>query len=196
MTQVDTAAPPLEIKGAGDGTDTEHRPVLFRSGRVRNARRTTVFEWLRVVDHHVVVTTRKIYPWTSRIALFVVFFWFGLVKLLGLSGAMPLAEALTAKTVGVAYFHLLFTVLAVAECIIGALFLIPRAVRLVLPLLVMHLAVVCAPLVLVPELTWRSFLVPTMEGQYILKNVLVVAAACGLAAHAVPLSRHSHTDPS
>jgi uncharacterized membrane protein YkgB len=196
MTQVETTPPVLEIKRTGNGTNVERQPVMFRSGPVHNARRTRLFEWLRVVDHHVVLTTRRIYPWASRIALFIVYFWFGLVKLLGLSGAMPLAEALTAKTVGVAYFHLLFTALAVAECIIGALFLIPRAVRLVLPLLVMHLAIVCAPLVLVPEMTWRSFLVPTMEGQYILKNVLVVAAACGLAAHAVPLSRHSHTDPS
>jgi len=36
-------------------------------------------------------------------------------------------------------------------------------------------------------LTWQRVLVPTLIGQYIIKNVLVVAAALGLLAHASPL---------
>ena len=148
---------------------------------------STVAETARVLDGRIISFSQRAYPWVARIALFVIFFWFGLVKVLGLSDAMPLAEALTAKTVGIAHFPVLFNALAVFECFIGLLFLIPRAARFAIFLLLTHLAVVCAPLVLVPELTWRTILVPTMDGQYIIKNVLILAAACGLVGHATPL---------
>jgi uncharacterized membrane protein YkgB len=125
------------------------------------------------------------YPWVTRVALFVVFFWFGVVKLFGLSEAAGLARALTAKTVGLAHFDVLFV-----ECAIGVLCLMPKATRILIPAVLVHLCVVSAPLVMVPERTWQTFLlVPTMDGQYILKNVLILAAACGLAAHGRPASR-------
>ena len=122
----------------------------------------------------------------TRSALFIVFFWFGFIKLLGLSPATGLAMALTARTVGMSHFGFMFNSLAVFECVIGVLFLIPRAVRIVLALLCIHLAVVCAPLVLVPGYTWQEVMVPTMDGQYIIKNVLIIAAAIGLLGHASP----------
>ncbi len=125
--------------------------------------------------------------WATRLALFVVYFWFGAVKLLGQSEAAGLARALMAKTIGVAHFGLLFNGVAVLECVIGALCLVPGAVRPLLSLLALHMTLVCAPLVLVPERTWQSFLVPTMEGQYIIKNVLIMAAAIGLATRARPV---------
>lgn len=123
----------------------------------------------------------------ARIALFVVFFWFGIIKLLGLSPAGPLAEALTARTVGSELFTPLFISIALLECVIGILFLIPKAVRIVIPLLFFHLLVVCSPLVLVPNMTWHAPLVPTLEGQYIIKNVVIVAVAFYIAAHTEPL---------
>jgi uncharacterized membrane protein YkgB len=129
-------------------------------------------------------TADTICQWATRMALFVVYFWFGVVKLLGHSEAAGLARALMAKTVGVAHFGLLFNGVAVLECVIGVLCLFPAAVRPLLSLLVVHMSLVCAPLVLVPERTWQSFLVPTMDGQYIIKNVLIVAAAIGLASQA------------
>jgi uncharacterized membrane protein YkgB len=134
-------------------------------------------------DRWCIGIAQRAFPIVARTALFVVFFWFGLIKLLGVSPATALAMALTVKTVGPAHFDILFKSLAVFECVIGMLCLIPSAVRLVVLLLSVHLAVVCAPLVLVPEYTWQSLLVPTMDGQYIIKNVLVIATAVGLAAH-------------
>lgn len=142
------------------------------------------------LDHDLIVFARKAYPWVARGALFVVFFWFGIVKLFGVSEAAGLAKALTAKTVGEAHFHTLFNTLAVLECVIGVLCLIPRLTRVAVTMLLTHMAIVCAPLVLVPELTWQAVLVPTMDGQYIIKNVLVIAAAFGLAANAPPRAKN------
>lgn len=123
----------------------------------------------------------------ARFAFFVIFFWFGFIKLLGISPAGPLAEDLVAKTIGAQYFEQLFIVLALLECLIGILFLIPKAVRLTIPLLFIHLIIVCSPLLLLPKDTWQSFLVPTLEGQYIIKNIALIALAFGVAANTKPL---------
>lgn len=125
----------------------------------------------------------------ARFSLFLIFFWFGFIKLLGLSPASPLAQALVANTFGEVYFPLLFTVLAYIECAIGLLFLFPKTTRLVIPLLLVHMAIVCSPLILLTQYTWQSLFVPTLEGQYIIKNAVVVAAAIGIAASATPISK-------
>lgn len=140
------------------------------------------------IDLRVIAFFKRIYIAVARCSIFVVFFWFGVIKLLGLSPASPLAEALTARTVGMQYFDLLFIVLSLIECIIGILFLFPKMTRIVIPLLLAHMALVCSPLVLVPEYIWQQPFVPTLEGQYIIKNAVVVAVAIGIAASAQPLS--------
>jgi uncharacterized membrane protein YkgB len=140
-------------------------------------------------DQKAITFFKRTYIPVARVALFIVFFWFGFIKLTGLSPASELAEALTAKTVGEEWFDLLFKLTAFLECLVGILFLIPKAVRIVVPLLFFHMAVVCAPLVLVPELTWQQPFVPTLEGQYIIKNVVIIALAFGIAAHTEPLAR-------
>jgi uncharacterized membrane protein YkgB len=143
------------------------------------------------LDLRLIAFFRRTFVPFARFSIFIIFFWFGFIKLLGLSPASPLAEALTAKTVGMQYFDLLFYVLAVLECVIGLLFLFPKVTRIVVPLLLFHMLIVCSPLVLVPEYTWQEFGVPTLEGQYIIKNAVVIAVAIGIAASAKPLnSKH------
>ena len=125
----------------------------------------------------------------ARFSIFLIFFWFGLTKLLGLSPASPLAEAIVAKTVGMQYFDPLFFLLAIIECVIGVLFLFPKATRVVIPLLLFHILIVCSPLLLAPEYIWQQFGVPTLEGQYIIKNAVVIAVAIGIAASAKPFKK-------
>ena len=139
------------------------------------------------LDLRLIAFFRRTFIPFARFSIFLIFFWFGLIKLLGLSPASPLAEALTTKTIGMQYFDLLFALIAVLECIVGILFLFPKATRIVIPLLLFHMAIVCSPLLLVPEYTWQQFAVPTLEGQYIIKNAVVIAVAIGIAASAKPL---------
>jgi uncharacterized membrane protein YkgB len=143
---------------------------------------------IRTVDRTVIDFFRRMFLPFARIALFVVFFWFGILKVFDLSPASPLAEALTAQTVGLQYFDILFKGLSLVECLIGILFLVPKATRIVIPLLLIHMAVVSAPLVLVPSHVWTGFLVPTLEGQYIIKNLVIIAVAIGIAAQTKPLT--------
>jgi uncharacterized membrane protein YphA (DoxX/SURF4 family) len=171
-----------------DDLDLVGRAPKARRGLALPSRWAKAKDGLDELDRRSIAIARVVFPSVARGALFVVFFWFGLVKLLAQSEAIGLARALTARTVGVGHFMIMFRALAIFECVIGTLCLIPRMVRWAIALLIVHMTVACAPLVLVPELTWQSALVPTMTGQYIIKNVLVMVAACGLLAHASPTS--------
>jgi uncharacterized membrane protein YphA (DoxX/SURF4 family) len=123
----------------------------------------------------------------SRIALFIIFFYFGILKLIGVSPADDLARALVDKVVGLTYFHELFIMLALFECVIGILFLIPKYTRIAVLLLFIHLPVVMSPLLLTPHEVWRSLFVPNLEGQYIIKNVALVVLGLGLVSKTEPL---------
>ena len=146
---------------------------------------------LHAIDQQVIIGLRRSFLPLARAAFFIVFFWFGFLKLLGLSPATPLAEHLIDQTVGAQYFELLFYALAVLECVIGILFLFPKMTRVVIPLLLIHMAIVCSPLLLLLGDTWQSFLVPTLEGQYIIKNAAIIALAIGIAASTEPLAKRT-----
>lgn len=138
------------------------------------------------LDTKFIKYSRNINIKFARISLFVIYFWFGILKLLGLSPASPLAQALADNVVGHQYFDTLYFILAVVECLIGILFLLPRFTRLVLVIMAGHMFVVCLPLLLIPEYTWQKFMVPTLEGQYIIKNLALISVAIGIAANLKP----------
>lgn len=144
---------------------------------------------IQALDLKIIALANKWFMPVARVALFVIFFYFGMLKIFGLSPATPLAVALTDRTVGLQYFDTLFMILAVLECVIGLLFLVPQATRVVIPLLFIHLAVVCSPLLLVPAQIWVHPFVPDLEGQYIIKNIALVAIAIGIAANVTPLQK-------
>jgi uncharacterized membrane protein YkgB len=111
----------------------------------------------------------------SRFALFVVYAWFGSLKLIGESPANPLVDALLQKTLPFISFGEFIVLLGIFEVAIGALFIIPKMERLALALLVPHILVTLGPLLLLTSTTWTGIMVPTLEGQYIIKNILIVA---------------------
>ena len=143
----------------------------------------------RQVERRIVELAARWLEPAARIAIFVIYFWFGLLKLLGLSAATPLALTLTSRTIGAQYFSASFHVLAAYECIIGILFLIPAMTRISVALLVIHLAIVSSPLILVADIAWTGTLVPTLEGQYIIKNLAILALAIVIIAQRLPKDR-------
>jgi uncharacterized membrane protein YkgB len=141
-------------------------------------------------DASIIHFFRKISMPTARISLFVVFFWFGLLKALGLSPASALVHGLFDSTLaGVFPFHAFYVGFAIFECLIGVLFLIKGAVRIVIPLLFIHMIMTFLPLIFLPSESWQAPFVPTLVGQYIIKNLVLIAAAIGIAAHLHPLPR-------
>lgn len=130
----------------------------------------------------LVTLSQRLYLPVARFAIFLIYFWFGFLKIIDLSPASPLALALTTQTVGAQHFDLLFKVLAVYECVMGVLFLFPKLLRLAVILFAVHMIIVCSPMVLVAHMAWTKPFVPTLEGQYIIKNIALVALVIGLIA--------------
>ncbi len=142
---------------------------------------------VRTLDKRIIEWLERNFLHFARIAIFITYFYFGMLKLLGHSPISPLASELTTQTVGIKYFSIAFTLLAIYECLIGIFFLFPRMNRLVIPMLLGHMLIVCSPLILLPGLTWVKPFVPTLEGQYIIKNFVVIVLAMGVAAQTPPL---------
>ena len=145
---------------------------------------------IATIDERLIAFFRRITIPAARIALFVIFFWFGLLKLIGLSPAGTIVHALFDQTLSwLLPFHIFYAAFAVFEMIIGILFLIRGAERVVMPLLVFHMVTTALPLFFLTSETFSSAFVPTLEGQYIIKNLALMAAAIGIMAHLDPLPR-------
>jgi uncharacterized membrane protein YkgB len=109
-----------------------------------------------------------------RIGMGAVFFWFGALKFLGLSPA----AALVIKTMSWLPFPGFIYVLGLWEMAIGLCFLYTPLLRVALLLLFLHMPGTFLPIVLLPEAVFQAFpFVLTMEGQYIVKNLVLIAAA-------------------
>lgn len=144
---------------------------------------------LKRIDHAFIAFAKRHYQWIARISLFIIFFYFGFLKLVGLSPAGELALGFAGKMGMGAYAMELFYLLAVVECIIGVMMLIPKLTRVAILVMVLHMILVSSPLILYPEAVWQRPLVPNLEGQYIIKNAALVALALGLVAGTKPLKR-------
>jgi len=146
-------------------------------------------ERIHHIDFHLIQFLKKIFVPGARLSLFIVFFWFGILKVLGFSPAGPLIETLYQNTIGLGDFDTFYLLFALFECLIGILFLIPSATRVVIPLLLIHMITTFGPLVFLPEIAWQKAFVPTLEGQYIIKNLVIIALALGVAAEISPLKK-------
>jgi uncharacterized membrane protein YkgB len=108
-----------------------------------------------------------------------------------MSPAGELVESLYNQTItGISFSHF-YLAFAFLEMLIGILFLIPKAERIVIPLLFIHMATTFMPLFLLPEIAWQSPMVPTLVGQYIIKNLVIIACAIGIASHLHPMQKNA-----
>jgi uncharacterized membrane protein YkgB len=143
----------------------------------------------RAMDVGLIHFFRRLSVPVSRFALFVVFFWFGFLKVINQSPASGLVENLFNQTIPFMKFGTFLILFGLFECLIGILFLIKGAERIVIPLLFIHMITTFGPLFLLTQETWSAFLIPTLEGQYIIKNLVIIATAIGVASHLHPLKR-------
>lgn len=137
----------------------------------------TIKNWLEIFDERAINFSRKWAMPFSRFAIFVVYFYFGLLKVFELSPASPLVLALLDRTMPFMNPDAFLIAFGLVEMVIGIIFLIPHLERLAVFTLALHLITTTMPLFLLPVFVWSSTLVPTLEGQYIIKNVLLIALA-------------------
>lgn len=121
----------------------------------------------------------------TRLSLGLVFFWFGVLKFI--PGWSPAADLAT-RTVQEASFGLIppaagLLILASWETLIGIGLLTGKFLRVTLFLLAVQMVGTLLPLALYPAETFLILpLAPTLEGQYIIKNVVLISAAAVVGA--------------
>lgn len=115
-----------------------------------------------------------------RVALGVVFIWFGALKLI--PGASP-AEPLIRAAITFLPMNLFLPFLALWEMAIGVGFISGKFQRLTLLLLMLQMGGAMSPLILAPQRLWVQFPFQwTLEGQYVFKDIILVAAALVIGA--------------
>lgn len=139
------------------------------------------------IDQHLVESLglgpldRQISGWMQRnghfilrMGLAVVFIWFGLLKPLGMSPAADLVR----DTVYFVPPDLFIPILGWWEVAIGIGLLFRPLIRAAILLLFLQMPGTLLPLVLLPDVCFTS--IPfglTLEGQYIIKNAVLIGAA-------------------
>lgn len=122
-----------------------------------------------------------------RVGLGLVFIWFGALKFVpSLSPAQDLAtRTISALSGGLLQPAISLPLLAAWECLIGLGLVIRRWTRVTLLLLWAQMLGTITPLFLFPhEVFTQAPLVPTLEGQYIIKNIVLVCAGLVIGATA------------
>lgn len=134
------------------------------------------------VIHHALVRHSVV---ALRIVVGAVFLGFGLLKFF--PGVSP-AENLAKTTADLLTFGLIpggvsIVIIAALECFIGICLLAGRGMRLAIWLLAFEFVGILSPLFLLPgRLFAGPHGAPTLEGQYVLKDVILVGAAMVIAA--------------
>ena len=131
------------------------------------------------LDHKVSAFMQRWGIVSLRVSLAIIFIWFGLLKPFGLSSAQTLVED-TMRWMPLLSPHLWVVVIGFWEVAIGITFLFKSTVRIAIALLAMQMVGTFMPLVILPTVTFQEGhfpYAPTLEGQYIIKNLLIISEA-------------------
>ena len=112
-----------------------------------------------------------------RLSLGMVFVWFGLLKVMGVSPVFDLASHIVYWLPS----ELFVPLLGIWEMAIGMGLLLGKALRVILSLLFLQLAGTFLVLIILPEAAFQGGnpLFLTTEGEFVIKNIVLIAA--GLA---------------
>ena len=113
-----------------------------------------------------------------RIPIFIIFFWFGFLKIIDLSPAQQLVKD-TVYWMPFLSAESWTYVIGVWEVLIAICFLFKRTTLIGMILLFLQMSGTFLPLLILPEITFQNSnpFLPTLEGQYIIKNIIIITAA-------------------
>jgi len=132
------------------------------------------FKRIERIDRRIVSWMRTHGVGLVRLSLAIVFIWFGALKPLGASPA----NDLVARTVYWVDPDWFIPVLGVWEVLIGVCMLWRPLIRVSIALLALQMPGTFLPLVLLPDICFIHVpWAPTLEGQYIIKNLVLISAA-------------------
>jgi len=131
------------------------------------------------IDRKISAFMRRWGTVAVRISFGIIFIWFGILKPLGISSAEPLVIA-TVPWLPFFDGETWVSMIGWWEVAIGIAFLFRRSIRVAVALLALQMVGTFMPLVFLPEVTFQAGHFPygpTLEGQYIIKNLMIISAA-------------------
>lgn len=134
---------------------------------------------LDLMDQHIASFMSRWGIFALRISMAIIFIWFGILKPFGISPAEPLV-LMTVDWMPVFEARTWLEIIGWWEVAIGLTFLFHKTLRIAIALLAMQMGGTFLPLLILPEITFQAGAwpyAPTMEGQYIIKNLLIISAA-------------------
>ncbi len=140
---------------------------------------------LTQTDERLTAFMRRYSVLFLRVSMGIVFFWFGVLKFFpGLSPAQELASATIEKlTFGLIPPGIAVIILAAWETLIGLGLISGTFLRVTLFLLFAQMLGTMTPLFFFPGETFTKFpYAPTLEGQYIIKNLVLISAGLVVGA--------------
>ena len=126
------------------------------------------------IDHAIADTMHRHGRFFLRMSLSIIFVWFGALKIVNMSPA----NVLVAKTVYWFDPHVFIPILGWWEVAIGACLFFKPLIRAALFLLFLQMPGTALPLFILPQVCFTQ--IPfglTLEGQYIVKNLVLISAA-------------------
>src|SRR3989344_6978068 len=91
------------------------------------------------IEANEFMNTKQISITTARIALFVIYFWFGLLKVLGQSPASEMVQNLLLQIMPFVSFDTFIIFFGIFEMLIGILFIIPKLEKPAIILFFIHM---------------------------------------------------------
>lgn len=126
------------------------------------------------LDRRITTWMRRHGHYLERWAIGVVFVWFGMLKVLEYKSA----TSIIAETVYAGDPATTARLLGLWEAAIGLCLVIRPLARVAIALLVVRLPGTLLALVLKPDVCWTDVaLVPTIQGQYLIKDAILFSAA-------------------
>ena len=143
--------------------------------------------WQRLFGRSFDKIDRRITGWMAeygvlflRISLGLVYLWFGALKLF--PGASPASEIIR-QSFEFMPADVFIPAIGILEILIGLGFLSGIFLRVVILMMFFQMIGALSPIVLEPGAVWQSFpFVLTLEGQYMVKNVVLISAAIIIGA--------------
>lgn len=135
-------------------------------------------KWLATLDHRVARRIDRTAHRAHRIAIGVLFIWFGLLKPFGLKTT----TSMLAETIYIGSPDIMVPVLGWWEVAIGFCLIVPHLVRVAVLLLLLRLPGIVLAFIISPEVCFVHFpLAPTPQGQYLLKDMVIFLATLAIA---------------
>lgn len=145
---------------------------------------------LEKFDERVIMFLRHYSDTIARLALFIIFFWFGILKVLLISPAGPLVtDLLRATFLGFIPANDFLVGFGVFEVAIALMILVPKLERITFAVLCFHLFTTVMPLFVIPEHVWDGWFLPNLVGQYIIKNVALLSLGLILFSRLKPMTK-------